>query len=127
MSSSAFSEKDLPFEKAREDDEVNDKLGCTPSEAVEHLAKSGKHGETWDDYGVQVQGGDSKCHIDHIMPLSTVFNSTDEEAWRRITHWSNIQLLWADLNMTKGDTIPKDWKWNENKGKWEGDPDSWRD
>ena len=54
MSSSAFSKKHLPFEEAREGDNVNDKLGCTPLEAAEHLAKSGKHGGTWNDIIIRI-------------------------------------------------------------------------
>ena len=104
-----------PTSTSRRRRQRDEQLGCTLQEAVDHLAKSGNHGETWDNYGKEGKDGKGKSHVDHIMPLSSVLNCTDKEAWLRITHWSNTQLLWADMNMRKGDTIPKDWKWNENK------------
>ena len=50
-----------------------------------------------------------------------------KEQWLQINHYSNLQLLWANLNTEKSDKIPKKWKWNDEKHAWEGDPDSWKD
>ena len=120
-------QEDCPLEMPGAFDNMDDVLGCTAEYAYDHLAQSGKNGETWDHHGVQKEGGPKKCHVDHIMPLASLGDSTKKEEWLRINHWSNLQLLWADTNQAKGDHIPKNWTWCDVAGKWEGEPESWRD
>jgi len=51
-------------------------------------------GMTWDNYG--------EWHIDHIYPLS---KAKDEKHLKELCHYSNLQPLWAEDNMSKGDKI----------------------
>ena len=48
----------------------------------------------WENYG--------KWHIDHIKPISK-FDMTDQEEQKKCFHWSNLQPLWAEENISKGD------------------------
>ena len=124
---SGLAEKDCPLKEPALHENVDDVLGCTPAHAYEHLAATASHGETWAKYGKYVAGGPRKCEIDHIMPIASLEDSCSKEQWLRISHYSNCQLLWADLNTEKSDKIPKNWEWNDEKHAWEGDPDSWKE
>jgi len=55
-------------------------------------------GMTWDNYGKY------GWHIDHIIPLST---AKTEEDLRKLCHYTNLQPLWAQENISKGAKIPK--------------------
>jgi hypothetical protein len=61
------------------------------------------------------------------MPLASLGDSTIKEDWLRINHWSNLQLLWADMNEEKKEKIPKNWTWCVVDGMWKGDPESWKE
>ena len=52
-------------------------------------------GMTWSNYG-------SAWHIDHIYPLSRAKNKRHLE---ELCHYSNLQPLWAEENLSKGDKI----------------------
>ena len=41
-------------------------------------------------------------HIDHIIPLSSA--KTEEEVYR-LCHYTNLQPLWAEENLKKGNRI----------------------
>lgn len=51
-------------------------------------------GMTWENHG--------DWHIDHIKAIAT-FNLLDEDEQKKCFHWSNLQPLWADENISKGD------------------------
>jgi hypothetical protein len=51
-------------------------------------------GMSWENRG--------KWHIDHIIPLSS---STSKEELIKLCHYTNLQPLWAEDNMSKGDKI----------------------
>jgi len=77
----------------------NDYIGCTPQELVEHLESqfhecpsTGK-AMTWDNHG--------EWHIDHIRPLAS-FDLTKEEEFLQAHHYTNLQPLWAEENLSKG-------------------------
>jgi hypothetical protein len=72
-------------------------LGCSVEELKGHLEKKFRSGMTWDNYG--------EWHIDHIKPLSS-FNLTDREQFLRACHYTNLQPLWAEENLSKGAKIP---------------------
>ena len=75
-------------------------LGCSIEELKTYLeSKFYPHpitGEmmTWDNYG---RGG---WHIDHVGPLC-MFNLSDGLELRRACHYTNLQPLWAEDNLTK--------------------------
>lgn len=71
-------------------------VGCTPQELKEHLEKQFKEGMTWDNHGKY------GWHIDHIIPLSS---ATTEEELYKLCHFTNLQPLWAEENLSKGNRI----------------------
>ena len=77
-------------------------LGCTWAEAREHLERQFSEGMTWDNYG---RDG---WHIDHIKPCAK-FNLMLDSEQRECFHYTNLQPLWAEDNLTKGD------KYEDNK------------
>jgi hypothetical protein len=50
----------------------------------------------WENYG---QFG---WHVDHIIPLSSA--KTEEEIYK-LSHYTNLQPLWAQDNLKKGNKI----------------------
>ena len=71
-----------------------DIVGCSPPELKEHLEKQFVPGMSWDNR--------NKWHIDHITPLSSA--KTEEEIYK-LAHYTNLQPLWAEDNLRKGDKI----------------------
>lgn len=49
-----------------------------------------------------------KVHIDHIIPLAT---AKTEEDVIKLCHYTNLQLLKGEDNLSKGDKL--DWKLEE--------------
>jgi len=68
-------------------------FSCTPAELKVHLEKQFKEGMSWDNHG--------KWHIDHIKPLSSFTQDTIMQA----NHYTNLQPLWAEDNLSKSDKI----------------------
>lgn len=67
-------------------------LGCgTYEKFKEHMQSQFSPGMTWDNYG--------KWHNDHIVPLATA--KTDEQI-KKLSHYTNLQPLWAKDNLSKG-------------------------
>jgi hypothetical protein len=67
-------------------------LGCSFIALRQWLSYQFKPGMTWDNYG--------KWHVDHVKPLSH-FDLTDPEQQRIAFHWTNLQPLWAEENLSK--------------------------
>jgi len=67
--------------------------GCSVLELKTHLEKQFQLGMSWDNYG--------KWHIDHIIPLSK-FNLGNREEILVACHYTNLQPLWAEENLSKG-------------------------
>ena len=67
-----------------------------------HLLKTYK-----DIYGMEWDGIE-KVHIDHIIPLAT---AKTEEDVIKLCHYTNLQLLKGEDNLSKGDKL--DWKLEE--------------
>jgi len=67
-------------------------IGCTPQQLKEHIEKQFTNGMCWDLLG-------KKIHIDHIIPLCSAKN---EEEVFKLCHYSNLQPLWAEDNLSKG-------------------------
>ena len=70
-------------------------LGCTVEELRAHLEAQFKPGMTWENQG---RNG---WHVDHIRPCAS-FDLTDPEQQRACFHYTNLQPLWAEENMSKG-------------------------
>ena len=73
-------------------------LGCTIPELKQHLESQFTEGMTWDNWA---QDG---WHIDHIKPLAS-FDLTDRKQFLEACHYTNLQPLWAEENLSKGATI----------------------
>lgn len=71
-------------------------LGCTIPELRAHLEKLFQPGMTWENWTK------TGWHIDHIKPLSS-FNLTDRSQFMKACHYTNLQPLWAEENLKKGD------------------------
>lgn len=73
-------------------------LGCNVKKAREHLEKQFKEGMTWENHGY------NGWHIDHIIPCAS-FDLTDPEQQKKCFHYTNLQPLWAEENISKGAKI----------------------
>ena len=69
-------------------------LGCTPEELRDHLQSQFTEGMTLENHG--------EWHIDHIIPLASA--NTEEEIVK-LCHYTNLQPLWAEDNLSKSDKI----------------------
>ena len=70
-------------------------LGCSVDEFRKHLESLWKPGMNWDNYGLY------GWHIDHIRPCAS-FDLTKPEQQKKCFHWTNLQPLWAKINLEKG-------------------------
>lgn len=80
---------------------TKDLLGCSTNELRLYLeAKfyNRKDGSKMDWSNYNLKG----WHIDHIVPLER-FNLTDPEELKRACCHTNLQPLWAEDNLAKGD------------------------
>jgi len=76
-----------------------DLLGCTVSELKQHLQKTAVV-NGYNDFDIETY--DTKeYHIDHVKPCKS-FNLKNETEQKRCFNFSNLQILTAEANMTKG-------------------------
>ena len=73
-------------------------LGCTVEELRAYLGRLFSPGMTWWNWGVY------GWHIDHVKPLAS-FDLTDREQFKEACHYTNLQPLWAEDNLSKGSKI----------------------
>lgn len=74
---------------------TEDILGCTVIEFIEHLQSLFTEGMTLGNHG-----SCEECwHIDHKIPLATA--ETEEEIYK-LNHYTNLQPLWRNDNLSKG-------------------------
>jgi len=69
-------------------------LGVDWEIAKTHIERQFKKGMSWDNYG--------DWHIDHIIPLAS---ATTEEKLKKLCHYTNLQPLWAEDNLSKSDSV----------------------
>ena len=81
-------------------------LGCSFGEFKKHIESQFKEGMTWDNHG--------EWHYDHRIPLAS---AKTEERITELSHYTNLQPLWASENKAKGDAMPEDWE--KMKPEWE--------
>lgn len=75
-----------------------DDLGCTIEELKKHLESKFKPGMTWENHSKD------GWHIDHIKPLAS-FNLSNPDQFKEACNYTNLQPLWAEDNLKKGDKI----------------------
>lgn len=85
----------LKIKKITKQNKTFDIVGCTPEFLKEYLEQKFTEGMSWDLMGKHI-------HIDHIIPLSSV--NTEEEVYK-LCHYTNLQPLWAQENLSKGNRI----------------------
>ena len=67
-------------------------LGCTIEFFKKHLESKFSEGMNWNNHGL--------WHIDHIIPCCK-FDLTRESEQKKCFHYTNLQPLWAQDNLTK--------------------------
>jgi hypothetical protein len=70
-------------------------IGCSPSQLREYIENRFTDGMSWDNHGLY------GWHLDHIIPISSA--KTEEELYM-LSHYTNLQPLWAEDNMIKGNS-----------------------
>ena len=73
-----------------------DIVGCSPEFLKDHLEKQFTEGMSWENHSLY------GWHIDHIIPVSSA--KTEDEVYS-LCHYTNLQPLWAEDNLKKGDKI----------------------
>lgn len=73
-------------------------LGCSVEHLKAWLEFWMKPGMTWENYGYR------GWHIDHKKPCAS-FDLTKLEEQKKCFHYTNLQPLWAQENLSKGDKI----------------------
>ncbi len=71
-------------------------LGCSWDELKIHLENQFQDGMTWENHGYH------GWHVDHIIPLASAKNLAELE---KLCHYTNLQPLWAEDNISKGASI----------------------
>lgn len=69
-------------------------LGADFEKIKSHIELQFKPGMSWENYG--------EWHIDHVIPLAS---GKTQEDLIRLSHYSNLQPLWAIENLIKGSKI----------------------
>lgn len=78
-------------------------LGCSIEYFKGYLEAKFVEGMSWGNYGK----GHGKWNIDHIFPISA-YNLTDRQHVLLACNYLNLQPLWFEDNMSKGDSYPPD-------------------
>ena len=79
-------------------------LGCTVEELKTHIENQFEDGMTWENW---TRDG---WHLDHIVPCSS-FDLTKNEEQEKCFHYTNLQPLWAEDNLSKGSKL----NWNKKE------------
>jgi len=69
-------------------------LGVEWEVAKQHIERQFTKGMNWNNYG--------EWHIDHIIPLAS---AKTPERLKQLCHYTNLQPLWAEENLSKKDII----------------------
>jgi hypothetical protein len=73
-------------------------IGCDRETFISHIEKQFTEGMTWENYGLK------GWHVDHIIPLS-LFDLTIENEVKKACHYTNLQPLWWQDNLEKGNKV----------------------
>jgi hypothetical protein len=87
------------YEKRRDKEHTMEYVGCSIEALRTHLENQFTEGMTWDNQG--------EWHIDHIKPCAS-FNLDIEEERHACFHYTNLQPLWGEDNLSKSDKYDED-------------------
>lgn len=73
-------------------------IGCSINQLREHLESLFKPGMTWANHGKR------GWHIDHKLPCNS-FDLRDVNEQKKCFHYTNLQPLWWNENLSKGDKL----------------------
>ena len=90
----AFKTKGFKTKGFKKKSKTADMLGCDWDFLKSYIESQFKDGMSWENR--------KEWHIDHIIPLASA-NSEDDVI--KLSHFSNLQPLWADENLKKADKI----------------------
>lgn len=89
----------LKNQNVLKDERTINLLGTNNIQKVrKHIEKQFLSGMSWSNHGVW------GWHIDHIIPLSS-FNLRKKEEQKKAFNYKNLQPLWAEDNLSKGNKI----------------------
>jgi hypothetical protein len=77
---------------------IRELTGCSVDFLRQHLEAQWKPGMTWENYGIY------GWHIDHKRPCAS-FDLTNPTKRAECFHFSNLQPLWAEDNLSKHDRL----------------------
>ena len=77
---------------------VMELTGCSIDFLKHHLESLFLEGMSWDNYGTY------GWHVDHILPCAS-FDLSDPEQQKICFHYTNLQPLWREDNLSKGARI----------------------
>ena len=86
-------------------------VGCDTNTLKMHLESQFNSGMTWENYG--------QWELDHIIPFASA--KSKEEVYK-LCHYTNLQPLWAEDNLTKNDKMPDGTSARANKNKSKDSP-----
>ena len=73
-------------------------LGCSYNDFKDYITAQFVGNMSWDNYG-------DAWHVDHIIPLATVEDVSQTELISSLCHFSNLQPLFAEDNISKNDRL----------------------
>lgn len=75
-------------------------VGCSKETLKTHIESLFKDGMSWENHG-------KVWHLDHIVPIS--LGKKDFTLLLKLSHYKNLQPLFAVENIRKGDSLPEVW------------------
>ena len=84
-------------------------LGCSGRELIKHLLSQAYPRKKTGELMTLENRGFYGWHIDHIKPVSS-FDHNDPKQVAECWHFTNLQPLWAEDNLSKSDSL----KWEKN-------------
>jgi hypothetical protein len=75
-------------------------IGCDTDYLMYHIQNQFKSGMNWDNHGRGLNN-EKEWHIDHIKPCAS-FDLTKKSDQFKCFHYTNLQPLWAEDNLKKG-------------------------
>jgi hypothetical protein len=87
----------LKSQRSQKSFKTLDLIGCSVDFLRSHLESKFRDGMSWENHSFR------GWHIDHIKPIS-VFDLSDKEQQKLCFHYTNLQPLWHEENLSKNDS-----------------------